>query len=841
MKRAVALAALSVAAGSWSAADAADPPAADAQAAGTPEAPPASQPAAAEAAAIPVAPQAAQPAPQEAQGLETVIVTARRKAENIQDVPVAISAMSDQDLKREQINSPQDLQGRVPSLVVGSDSQMRNTETPTIRGQGAQYGTSPGVVIYFAEVPQPSDPVASNQGGPGKFFDLSTVQVLKGSQGTLFGRNTTGGAMLLEPHKPEKDFSASLEAGGTTYSGYNSEGVLNLPLFDQTLLLRAGAQYYERGGFTHDVASGVDYDNKRYGTARLGITWRPTDLIDNYLLGYYTGSHDNGTGTVIQNINKTGLNQAIPSAIGLGVLSHIAGLDLTQTTNLGCLLLDIYGPSSNCGQDILDAQQARGPRQVQLSAHPDDILKTGAAVDQFTLRLAEELTLRNIASYSSFRHHYRWDNDGSQAAFNDFVNPGDVDEADLHTYTEELQLQGRAFDGWPAFVVGGYYEYTKSSGTIDGSELFIESVLQQYSETKRSYAPFAQATYDFGGLFDALSGLSLTLGARYTSDSTAAQAFLRETALGIYNTVDLSHPAGSKDSAPTYTAGLDYKFGANLVYGKISRGYKSGGVSIIAVNPAHYTFNPEYVTNYELGQKSDFEIGSTPVRINTAVYYTGYSDLQKGGTDSYSQPDSVNLIPELGEATYNVGKAWLAGFEFEGSIQPFRGFNLVSTYGYTQAQYSQFTLLYSGATEQLDCTGQQKYSGSVLQLSCIPFQTTPHNQFSQSARYLLPLDPSIGDVEASATYTWTDRQYSASTTLPQDEPGSWLPSHGLLNASLSWSRILGSGFDLQLFGTNLTDRLYRISNSNQWHLTYVQSSIFSEPCFAGAQLSYRWD
>src|SRR3546814_19385391 len=107
---------------------------------------------------------------------------------------------------------------------------MRNTESPTIRGQGAQFGAGPGVVIYMAEVPLPSDPVANNQGGPGKFLDLSNLQILKGSPGTLFGRNTTGGATLLEPHKPEPKFSSTLRAGGTTYSGPTYEGMLNVPM-----------------------------------------------------------------------------------------------------------------------------------------------------------------------------------------------------------------------------------------------------------------------------------------------------------------------------------------------------------------------------------------------------------------------------------------------------------------------------------------------------------------------------------------------------------------------------------------------------------------------------------
>src|SRR3546814_3362806 len=120
----------------------------------------------------------------------------------------------------------------------------------------------------FAEVPMPADAVTNNQGGPGKFFDLGNLQVLKGSQGTLFGRNTTGGALVLEPNMPRPEFSASMRAGTSNYNGQSYEAVINQPLIDDTLLMRVGAQYMSRDGFTKDVVSGTDYDNKNYWTGR---------------------------------------------------------------------------------------------------------------------------------------------------------------------------------------------------------------------------------------------------------------------------------------------------------------------------------------------------------------------------------------------------------------------------------------------------------------------------------------------------------------------------------------------------------------------------------------------
>lgn len=796
----------------------------------------------------PVESPAREPAPPRANTIEEVVVTARRTAENLQDVPVAISALSADDLQREQIGTPNDLNGRVPSLVITSGSQMRNTESPTIRGQGAQFGSSPGVIIYLGEVALPSDPVANYQGGPGKFFDLANVQVLKGSQGTLFGRNTTGGALLLEPRRPQDERSGLLRAGASSLSGRGSltgqtyEAVFNTPLIDQTLLARFGAQYFQRDGFTRDVVSGKDYDNKQYWTARAGLLWQPSDGVDNYLMAYWSDSQDHGTATVIEQINREGLNRAIPGAIGLGVISQlIPGIDPAQTANLGCLVLNTFGPSSNCGQDILDEQAARGTRRVQLSGDPRDRLETGAVQDKLSVSLAEDLKLVNIASYATLKHSYRWDLDGSRAAFNEFINPSDVDQADVRTFTEELQLQGQALDGSLDYVLGAYYETSDIQGRIVATSLLFVDVDQQYEQERRSFAPFAQGSYDLGGLFESLSGLNLTLGARRTTDRTSVQASIVQLALGTVPLVDKSFEADVRSSEWTWTAGLDYTLGDQLLYGKVSRGYKAGGVAPIAVNPDHYTYAPEFVTNYELGQKADLELLGMPVRLNTAVYYTNYTDLQKASIDAFVDPSNPSPAPQLGQAIFNVGSAWVAGFEMDLTVQPFPGFTVLGTYGYTRAEYEEFSFVYNGATPQLDCSGEEISGGNAVELSCIPFQTTPEHQFSLSGRLQLPVDPAHGDMDASLTYAWTARQYSGQSTPAESEPGAYLASFGLLNASWSWNRILGSAFSAQLFGTNLTNKRYRISNSNQWNLTYFQSSIYSEPRVIGLNLSYAWE
>jgi iron complex outermembrane receptor protein len=776
--------------------------------------------------------------------LETVTVTARRSAEDAQSVPVAITAFSADDLQREQIGTGQDLQGRVPSLTFSANSQLRSTELPTIRGQGSNFGTAPGVVIYMAEVPAQTESVTNGQGGPGKFFDLANVQVLKGSQGTLFGRNTTGGALLLEPHKPDEHFDFSTRIQGSNFSGVTGEGILNVPLVSDKLLLRVAGQYVSRGGFTHDVVTGQDYDNKRYWTSRLGLTWRPAEQIENYLLAYYTYSRDNGTGNVIEGFNSHGINYALlaEGAPQINALPYPAAQAQADALNVGCMYFNNGGLpgtpnsiSSNCGADIVAAQQARGIRNVELVGTPFDYLKTGAAVDQFKYQFSDNLALRNIASFSMLQHSFYWNFSGSRAAIDNITNDPGTKSTNSGQFTEELQLQGTAFEQKLKFVVGGYYQNNHPIGhqEEDVTALYVPQAPIVYSIKQSSFAPYAQATYDLGGITDLLDGYRFTAGARYTTDRTEG-----------YSTAGVGpHSATLNKSVPTWTVGLDKEFGSNLLYGKVSRGYKAGGFLLAAANPADYTYKPEYVTNFEIGDKSDFHVGEAPARLNTALYYTNYTDMQRSGTDVFVS----NGHSASGGAIFTAGKAEIAGAEIEGSVRPLKGLTLMANYAFTYAKYREYALTNNGLNPTPDCSGQYiptnngfNQTSPVENLACIPLQYTPKHQASFTARYLLPMDVAGGKLDGSLTYSWIDRQYASSYEVEAAEPNVWLGSFGLLSANLDWTWLAGnkSTVDLRFFGTNLTDRKYRISNSDVWNTLYFQSSIYGEPRVFGVQLGY---
>jgi iron complex outermembrane receptor protein len=224
--------------------------------------------------------------PPAAPGLgDDIIVTARRVQEPQQRVPIAITTFTQESLERNRIQTLADLQQFVPSAsVTGYNS--RNQEWFSLRGQGQTgfdtgggVGGGPAVVGYLAEVPV-------NIAGPGLYYDLASVQVLKGPQGTLFGRNTTGGAILFEPRMPVDRFEGYAEATLGDYGRRELQGALNLPL-GEGLSVRIAGQTGHRDGYTRDVVQNRNYERRDFDSVRVGIRFA-SGGFENYLLGTYT-------------------------------------------------------------------------------------------------------------------------------------------------------------------------------------------------------------------------------------------------------------------------------------------------------------------------------------------------------------------------------------------------------------------------------------------------------------------------------------------------------------------------------------------------------------------------
>ncbi|MBK7249870.1 MAG: TonB-dependent receptor [Gammaproteobacteria bacterium] len=809
----------------------------------------------------------------QAVAIEEVVVTANRREELIQSVPVAITAFDAEQLRQQNIGSATDIMGKVPSLTVTSNGTQRNAEVVVIRGQGQTFLSSVGVVNYFAEVPLLQGGITANQGGPGTFFDLESLQVLRGPQGTLFGRNTTGGAVLLGPKKPTNELEGYAQVQFGNYNNREYEAALNVPVIEDRLLMRAAFKHVERDGFTKDVGpgpygfsdvcvpnpggcfanrspgfAGKDYDDKDYWHGRIGITFRPTEHIENYLLGYYGDSRDNGNGAVITDIPTDTQNVA-------KIASNLAYLRPFNPARLF---------DSTISQQVLARQRQLGPRHVAMNVDQFSKLKTWGVIDTLSFQFTDALTLRNIASYQRMEQNFAWDQDGSilpilsslppfVAAGNPFGSVGD--EAmitDSSQVTEELQLLGEVLDGNLDFAFGVYYSNQKPEG-LQAAGSFNAGSLNPglfYDVENRSRALYSQATLNLGTLSNALEKLSFTAGLRYTKDRIIGSRYASN-----YFVIPLVQNVELEYSEPTWTAGLDYQASDDaLFYGKVTRGYKAGGFNFYGPRPLALTFRPEFVTSYELGAKTDLRLGNMPLRFNVDAYYVDYEDMQRGGADSYPNVRPDGTCPnatclDQGASKFNAEGARIQGVEVESILRPIENLELSLGYAYTDAKFTSYIvdLAPDPLVRQIDsCNGPVAVPfpgqpSTSLDLSCIPFQYVPEHMANLGARYTMVLGEEVGSLAFGAVYSWVDRAFHGGAMTPNDDPLAWVGAYGTLNLSLDWSEVFGSRLDLRVWGTNVTDKLYRVMAApGTRQASGFAHSVYGEPRMYGVSLRYRF-
>lgn len=817
--------------------------------------------------------QSATSAGQEQISAADIIVTANRREERGQDVPIAITALSAQRLEQQGINKDQDLQASVPSLVVGPNGQgSRDGNSFTLRGQGATYQASPGVVVYLNEIPLPSSITLSQQGGPGNFVDLENVQILAGPQGTLFGRNTTGGAVLLVPKKPTDTFGGWIKGEYGNYDRNYVEGALNLPVSEKLAVRVAGA-YHDRDGYTQDVVWNTDRDNEHWYSGRIGILFKPTETITNYTMAYAAYSKHNGAGLIHRGYNVDGPG-------GLADIGMCANLPVGAAGGYSC---DVYRAAT-------EQANALGPRKTAFSTNVFGKTQTWGISNTTDIELSDQITLRNIASYQKMKLNYRYDNDATVLQQQD-VNPGELPapgsitlpgtnipvtyfnetEANqlppdnLRSITEELQMQGNMLDGNLNWTVGGFYYDQRPDGRQGSRSLaYCPAVATglctasgaEYGISTVSKALYGQATLNLAALSPSLEGLRLTGGYRQTWDHVSgfSTQFNYDSTLPAGTVVcakdglpvpesaaltDCRFSGSQRTSSPSWLVGLDYKISSNiLLYGKISHGYKAGGFNTYAVyfgqgtDPDTRTFLPERVTSYEIGVKSDFQLGPVPVRFNVAAYSTDYKDIQRATSD-------YNPTTNAGGARTLNADARINGIEVETSVRPFPGIEVGGNFSYTDAKYKKYQ--YVSGADTVACNGAVA-AGGIADSSCLDFQYVAPYIWSLHVSAEQSLGDDMGTLALFTNYSHTSKQNTDAVQLPSAQPGAVLEPFGLLSVSLDWRSVAGSGFDLGLFATNLTNKLYRISNSNGYQsgAFLLWSTLYGEPRMYGLRLKYRF-
>ena len=415
-----------------------------------------------------------------------IIVSARRRDERLTDVPVSITALGAQALETKGITDAVSLSQNVPSLNLTSAGALKSTVAFSIRGQRTnetQILTDPPVGLYFAEVNQPR-----TLGLSASFFDLQNIQVLKGVQGTLFGRNMTGGAVLVEPAHPSDKFEGSIKAGIGNFSARSVEAMLNVPL-GENASLRVAGRINRRDGYVIDQSNGRDYMDDHSDAFRVSLKLTPGSSFENLTIFDYIKTDEHGAG-IVGDFYKVGgatgafalINAAYAGAFG-GTPNTPGNVIPNIPAAFGPFAgRAVFRPVSDIGAIVAGQTAIRNssnPYRIAGSGIglggafdlvppggrvlPFERVKNYGVTNKTTIALGDNLNLKNIFGYRKIEFNSLADLDGTSAPL---IHPQQA--KDIKLVSEELQLSGKAFDGKLDFVTGLYYFQEKGTDTSAG-------------------------------------------------------------------------------------------------------------------------------------------------------------------------------------------------------------------------------------------------------------------------------------------------------------------------------------------------------------------------------------
>jgi iron complex outermembrane receptor protein len=754
--------------------------------------------------------------------LTEVVVTARRIDERAQDVPISMSIFNQQQLTERNIVTSGDLATYTPSLSVDNTFGEEVTSF-SIRGFVQALNTTPSVAVYFGDAVVPrggnvGEPAGSGV-APGTFFDLQNVQVLKGPQGTLFGRNTDGGAVLLVPQKPTSEFEGYVEGGYGNYAMGEVQAVLNIPLGDN-VRVRLGVNHEERNGYQQNI-SGIgpsEMGDLNYTAARLSVVADITPEVENYTIGSYNLS-----------INK-------------GALPQVFACNPAEVTTT------VFGVC----EPALAQIRASGPYAVENDFDgAESYLRQFQVVNTTSWKPTDTLKVKNIFNYGQLATLL----DSSLFGVNFVLNgapliatesnpsAADAQTTDQYTWSDELQLQGDALQNKLTYQFGGYIERSGPLGDPTGTQsanfLTCTDVAtfqctgfglidRNFSTVHFSdVATYGQATYAI------LDRLKLTGGLRYTWDKTSSSftqtnyhfplsESCASTAPGVSLANGCMQAFSESSHAPTGLLGLDYNPVEDLLlYAKYSRGYRQGGVATFVADGFH-VYAPEHVNAYEIGEKYTLR-GQVSGTFNMAGFYNDFTNQQLLA----SFTGNLGVTPSSG--IVNAGKSRIWGIELESSITPVAPLTVGLSYTYLRTEL-QSAQPFPPPTGGYTTVAFPSVVGGPLPYS-------PKNKGTADATYRLPVPDSYGYLSLGAVFTYTSGELASQTT-----PLSEIHPYGLLNLTLNWNSIWRSRIDASLFATNVTNRLY-YSNATQGFYTTefgFESRYLGEPRMYGARVWIRF-
>ncbi len=722
-------------------------------------------------------------------GLTDIIVTATKRETNLQDTPIAMAVMGADDLKKRQVSSLLDLaDGGIPSLRVATFESRQSALTIGMRGivpgDANQPAREQGVGVYIDGVY-----LGRQHGLNSGFLDIERIEVLKGPQGSLFGRNTEGGAVNLVNRAPSGEFGGRVTAGTGNYGSYSGGVHLDLPEF-------AGISLKIDGGIQHQDATtqnplsdqtGWNYFH-RYG-GRIAARVKPVDgIVADFSID---AGRDENTAFLSQLINYN------PNGLTVGPLTGT--LPAGQIRPLPAIL--------QVQPDRVKIADIGVPQQPSVG-------KSFGATSNIKLEVSNDIDLRAITAWRTVSDD-QFDNSGGANRTPVFSPNGSFSRYSLATldqrqFSQELQLVGKLSQ--LDYVFGAYYFNEKASdsartpntnrfnadGTgftiIDPATYPLATVARASTAYAKSYAVYGQGTFTPSGL----DQLHVTLGGRYTVDNKHGAL---TTVNGAASALTFSQK--NKRFDPLATVAFDLSEAVNF-YAKYATGYRAGGASSRSLT--YRSFGPESVKSYEIGAKTEFF--DRMVRLNFAAYKMDRKN---------SQIDFNFFVPQLNGTVRNTletvnafGTTKIKGAEVDLTVRPADGLSFGVSYVYTDTKVP---LAENTVQEAQNLLLPTPITTPVFQEVFIVY--TPKHAVSGSVDYDLP----IGDVGATVKLHLDGNYSSPSYTFDNEAVKN--EKSFLVNARLSLADIPmadgGQALTLALWSRNLLNEshIYRRSNANR--------------------------
>jgi len=589
----------------------------------------------------------AQEAVQETDRLETIVVTARKREENLQDVGSAVSALGPSELSRRFDTDLQSFANAAPNVLI--DDLQQGPGSPasiSIRGIGTSdveksFDPTVGVVLDGVFI-------GANSGAMLKALDLESVEILRGPQGTLFGRNSIAGVINVTRRKPESEFGGELRAGYGNYSDLQLDGYVNIPVNDQ-LAFKLGGAKRERDGFFYNRTLDKDSGEMDYRSVSPSVLWRPTDNFELYYR--FDKSWQDQDANTVHNMSQPG--------------------------QVFCFF------HNQCAQSVTTPQSGDRYTVLQDGDGSDSYFDTDMHIANARWEMSDQYRLEYVFGYFKTEEEVYQDWDGTPLPLYHTDRPADYTQR-----SHELRLTHTS-DGPLSYTVGLYawdsnYRIDLLSYIGFGDFLFglpsgtVVTVPQSVEQNTESYAIFFEGDYRFNDAW------TLTLGGRYTRDEK--DSGLIDPAMPELATKGgLDDPFSKTWSEFTPKVGLRYRFSPDLmIYGLYTRGFRAGGFSGRAntYDAARMPYDPETVDNFELGFKSEWL--DRRLRLNASIYLMRYEDKQEELSAPIAQGTGQQTL------VLNASTADITGFELELLAAPFAGFTLAASLGLLDNEYKDF-------------------------------------------------------------------------------------------------------------------------------------------------------